>query len=263
LNEPSKAERRSVFLTAEWRHLAMVNYDVDPELLAPFVPVGTELDTWKGKCLVSIVGFLFCDTRVRGVAVPFHRRFEEVNLRFYVRRTAEEGRRRGVVFVRELVPRRAVAWIARLLYNENYAVARMGHAVRAAGDGPSTALSVAYWWSRHGRRSEMSLETRGDALLPESGSVEEFVSEHFWGYAPRRQGGTLEYRVDHPRWTVRSVAEARVNLDVRGLYGAPFEGALSGRPSSAFLADGSEVAVFSGFPLDARGSNEGGAGAGR
>ncbi len=74
------------FLTAEWRHLAMLNYEIDPVILRPFVPSGTELDSWNGKTYVSIVGFLFLKTRVRGLAIPFHQNFEEINLRFYVRR---------------------------------------------------------------------------------------------------------------------------------------------------------------------------------
>ena len=76
------------FLTARWRYLAMLNYEVPPEALAPLVPAGTELDSWQGKTFVSVVGFLFLDTRVLGIAIPGHRDFEEVNLRFYVRRKA-------------------------------------------------------------------------------------------------------------------------------------------------------------------------------
>ncbi len=54
-----KTDRSKVFLTAEWRYLAMFNYEVPPELLAPLVPRGTELDSWQGKVYVSLVGFLF------------------------------------------------------------------------------------------------------------------------------------------------------------------------------------------------------------
>jgi uncharacterized protein YqjF (DUF2071 family) len=86
------------FLTAEWRDLAMLNYEIDAAVLRPFVPAGTELDAWGGRTFVSVVGFRFLGTRVRGVPVPGHRDFEELNLRFYVRRVADDGPRRGVVF---------------------------------------------------------------------------------------------------------------------------------------------------------------------
>src|ERR1041385_5639833 len=89
------------FLTAEWTNILMLNYAVDPSLLEPLVPAGSALDMFEGKTYVSLVGFEFNRTRVLGFAVPFHQNFEEVNLRFYVRR----GLKRGVVFVRELVPR--------------------------------------------------------------------------------------------------------------------------------------------------------------
>src|SRR5262245_60741200 len=120
------------FLTAEWRHLVMLNYEIDPAALRARVPAGTELDSWNGKTFVSLVGFRVLRTRVLGVPVLFHRSsigkgisrtswgsFEEVNLRFYVRRRAPEGWRRGVVFVKEIVPKAAVAAVARWVYNEN------------------------------------------------------------------------------------------------------------------------------------------------
>src|SRR5215210_8688958 len=120
------------FLNAEWRYLVMLNYATDPALVAGYAPVGTELDSWNGTTVVSVVGFLFLNTRVLGVRVPFHHSFEEVNLQFYVRRQDTRGQwRRGVVFVKEIVPRRAVAMIARRFYNENYVAMPMRHAVDA------------------------------------------------------------------------------------------------------------------------------------
>ena len=108
------------FLTANWRYLAILNYTVDPRLLAPFVPLGTEIDFENGETFLSVVGFLFLDTRLLGLPIPLYRDFEEVNLRFYVRRKSADTWRRGVVFIRELVPRRAIALIARACYGENY-----------------------------------------------------------------------------------------------------------------------------------------------
>src|SRR5262245_30634025 len=122
-----------VFLTAEWRYLAMINYQVDPSILQASVPAGTELDQWRGRTFVSLVGFLFLKTRVLGLRIPFHENFEEINLRFYVRRRGAEGWRRGVVFIREIVPRQAIATAARIFYNENYAARRMSHRIEMDG----------------------------------------------------------------------------------------------------------------------------------
>ena len=230
------------FLRAEWRHLAMVSYAVDPALVRPLVPAGTDLDLFDGRCFVSMVGFLFLDVRVRGVSIPFHTRFEEVNLRFYVRRSAGGESRRGVVFVRELVPLPAVALVARLVYGERYSAVPMGHDL-AGG-------RVAYRWRHGGRWQSLQVEPAGEAALPGPGTQEEFITEHYWGYAAGRRG-TVEYRVSHPRWRVRGTRSAALDCDVERLYGAGFAGALSGPPSSAFVAEGSAVEVMAGARVGA------------
>ena len=240
---------RSAFLTAEWHNLAMLNFEIDPAVVLPFVPAGTELDDWRGRTFVSLVGFLFRDTRVLGIPVPFHRDFEEVNLRFYVRRQTSEGWRRGVVFIKELVPRAAVALTARFFFGEHYVVLPMSHRVEIA-NGDSVAMRhVSYRWRFEGRDHEIDITARGAAQEIAAGSEAEFVTEHYWGYARRRNGSTLEYRVDHPRWRAWTAPEARFEGDVAGLYGERLAQALSRSPASAFLADGSAVTVFTGMRL--------------
>jgi len=236
--------RERPFLTAQWRHLAMLNFEIDPKVLRPFVPVGTELDSWQGRTFVSIVGFLFLETRLLGVPIPYHRDFEEVNLRFYVRRRADEGWRRAVVFVKEIVPRTAIALTARLLYGENYVALKMQHGI----DGAPAARRVSYSWWLHGREHRISMSVDGEAQDVREGSEEEFVTEHYWGYV---RGGrrTTEYRVEHPRWRVSPATSARLDCDVAALYGSQFVEFLNAAPTSAFLADGSEVAVFRGVRL--------------
>jgi hypothetical protein len=218
----------------------MLNYAVDPEVLRPLVPRGTELDTWENGTCVSIVGFLFQNTRVLGVGIPFHRNFEEVNLRFYVRRKAQEGWRRGVVFVKEIVPRAAIALVARVLYNENYVALPMSHRIDA---------SVSYAWRFEGRENRLSLLPATEPRAMPEGSAEEFIAEHYWGYSVQRDGGTVEYKVEHPRWRVAVASEARLDCDVARLYGPAFAAALGKPPLSAFLADGSAVTVFRGVRL--------------
>ncbi|HSY19647.1 MAG TPA: DUF2071 domain-containing protein [Candidatus Acidoferrales bacterium] len=232
-----------VFLTAEWRHLAMLNYEVDAAILKPFVPAGTELDVWSGKNYVSLVGFLFLNTRVRGIPIPFHQNFEELNLRFYVRRKAEDGWRRGVVFIKELVPKAAIAFVARKFYNENYVALPMSHRIERAGD---AIKSAAYFWQFNGRQNHLKVETQGEAKPLVAGSEPEFITEHYCGYARQREGTTMEYRVEHPRWRVWESQAAEFQGDAVGLYGPQFGEVLGRPPASAFLAEGSEVAVFSG-----------------
>lgn len=225
------------FLTAEWRWLAMLNWEVDPDLLRPLVPRGTELDAWSGKTLVSLVGFLFLRTRVLGVPIPFHRSFEEANLRFYVRRVERGEVRRGVVFVKEVVPRFAIAAVARWVYNESYVCLPMRHA--------RDATSIEYGWGDCSVRARFD----GEPSLPSPGSEEEFVTEHYWGYAKQRDGSTVEYRVEHPQWRIWRASEPRAAGSFAQLYGEKLGAALARPPSSAFVAEGSEVVVRRGRPI--------------
>ena len=243
-----KINSTKVFLTAEWRYLAMLNYEIDPAVLAPFVPPGTELDFWNGKTFVSVVAFLFLDTRVGGIPIPFHRNFEEVNLRFYVRRKAEDGWRRGVVFIKELVPRSAIAFIARKFYNENYAALPMSHRIEKV---EADVKSVSYSWRFDGRENVLKLAVNGSAQPLVDGSLQEFITEHYWGYARQRDGSTMEYRVEHPRWRVWEAQRVEFDCAAASLYGEKFGQFLNQPPASAFLADGSEVKVYKGVKLPA------------
>ena len=236
---PSAAARQA-FLTAEWRDLLMLNYAVAPEQLAPFVPAGTVLDRWDGEAIVSIVGFRFVDTRVMGVAVPGHRDFEEVNLRMYVRRNAPDGPRRAVVFIRELVPRRAIAWVARLVYNEPYRTRPMRHWIVREG----LSQRLRYEWQTAGRWSGIEARTEGSSRPLAPGSEAEFITEHYWGYTRQRDGGTIEYEVAHPPWRVWDARAATLSGAVAETYGPEWAAALAGPPRSAFVAEGSRITVF-------------------
>lgn len=236
------ASRLRPFLTAEWRFLAMLNFRVDPAVLHPYVPQGTELDTWQGEALVSVVGFRFLDTRLLGLPVPFHRDFDEVNLRFYVRRHAANEVRRGVTFIREIVPRRAIAAIARLAYNEPYVSYPMRSRTPARSD-TEEGGGVEYAWHAGGRWQQLRVSTAGSPSHPPAESEAEFITEHYWGYTRQRDGGTVEYEVRHPPWRVWAATEASLDCDAAGLYGPAFAGCLSRAPCSAFLADGSAVSV--------------------
>lgn len=234
----------SIFLTAEWRWLAMLNYEVDPALVRRRIPQGTELDTWNGRTFVSVVGFRFLETRLFGVVVPFHRDFDEVNLRFYVRRRVPEGWRRGVVFIREFVPRAALAAVARLAYGEPYAAVRMRHRLE-----PERGR-VSYAWRCAGQWCALETCFVGDPKHPTEGTLEAFLVEHYWGYTSRHDGGSSEYRVEHPQWKLWSCESASLKCDVASVYGPEFVASLSGRPATAFVADGSAVQVHRGVQLD-------------
>ncbi len=217
----------------------MMNYRVDPALLAGYLPPGVELDFYEGESFVTLVAFLFLDTRVLGVAIPRHRNFEEVNLRFYVRRRSADTWRRGVCFIREIVPRPAVATVARIFYGEPYTVLPMKSEV-VHRDGQ---VRVVYRWRRGTRWEELTMTATGDLQTPGVGSHEEFIIGHYWGYTKTRTGCS-EYRIEHPRWKIWPASSANVKADIHALYGPQFAEPLAAAPASNFIADGSYVQVW-------------------
>jgi len=241
-DKESQFSPRRVFLSAEWRNLVMLNYEIDPDILRSRVPHGTEVDSFQGKTFVSLVGFQFLRTKLFGILpVPFHTDFEEVNLRFYVRRREGNEVRRGVVFIREIVPKRVVVQLARLIYGENYSYCPMRHDVRANG----TRRTAEYQWKLNSNWCTLHAEAAGDAALPKEQSLEQFITEHYWGYVSR-QGSCLEYRVSHEPWRVWTCATGSFEGNGEPLYGPELGGTLRRPPSSAFIADGSAVLVFAG-----------------
>jgi len=218
---------------------------VDPALLLPRIPAGTEMDRFEGRAFVSQVGFRFLRTRVRGIPIPFHRDFDEVNLRFYVRRSDGGVVKRGVVFIQEIVPRRAIAAVARWVYHENYRSLPMSHTVMDK----DTGRRVEYCWRLGHVSNRLVVSSKGAARNMTEGSLEQFIAEHYWGYAAQPNGGTVEYHVAHPPWRVWDVTNAEFSGDGGALYGPDFGAVLDGPPDSAILAEGSPVTVHAGNKL--------------
>jgi len=219
----------------------MLNYEVDPRILSQYVPAGTTLDSFDGKTYVSLVGFRFCRTRLFGsLAIPFHSNFDEVNLRFYVRREEAGESRRGVVFIAEIVPRYAIAATARLAYGENYRSLPIRHNIST----DASKKSVTYQRKFKSRWCALTAESSAAQALPQEGSLDQFITEHYWGYSAQRAGSTLQYHVAHDPWRVCSSATAKFQGDAAGVYGPDLGRILQSHPSSAFIADGSSVSVF-------------------
>jgi uncharacterized protein YqjF (DUF2071 family) len=227
------------FLTANWRYLAMLNYVVDPAILAPLVPLDTEIDYENGETFLSIVGFLFLNTRVLGLPIPLHRDFEEVNLRFYVRKKSADTWRRGVVFVREFAPRRAIALVARAFYGENYLALPMKHEIEHV----DLSVKVEYSWRRGPKWESLRMSGSGEPQKISAGSHADFITEHYWGYTCLRRRCS-EYRVEHSRWKIWNAESFELRADVAALYGDQFAETLSQPPRSAFIADGSAVEIL-------------------
>jgi uncharacterized protein len=226
------------FLTAEWLNVAVITFAVEEERLRPYLPRGVTIDALEGSARVSFVAFEFRRTRVRGLAIPRHIAFPEINLRFYVRHRGE----RGVVFIRELVPLHAIAAVARLLYNEPYQRVPMSCGAQPTEDG---GVRV---WHRFGRGSSVSMKGAADAVVPEAGSAEHWLTDHSLGVGRRRDGTTLLYNVAHPPWALREVEDLALEVDFGALYGPQWAWLRDATPSHLSLAVGSSITVSRPLP---------------
>lgn len=225
------------FLHTEWRKLIMINYEVDPEVLLAHLPYGTELDSWNGKYYVSIVGFKFLNTKVRGIKFPFHINFEQVNFRFYVKRKINNETRHGVVFIKEIVDKPVVKWMANTLYKENYVRLPMGHHWNKEDD----QWNINYRWKFKNKWNNIEVVAKDQLMDSENGSEEKFIAEHYWGYIKIDEKKAYEFRVEHSPWAIYPINHFNIDIDFVPVYGKNFEFLQSQKPSSVFLAEGSEV----------------------
>ena len=226
------------FLTAKWLDLIMANYIVEPSLLQEFVPNGTTLDLWNGECYVSLVSFKFVDTRVLGFKIPWHTNFEEVNLRFYVKRETKDEVKRAVVFVKEIVPRLAISLVARIFYGEPYETWQMSH--------QQSEQELTYIWGKGGKTNRVHVEKGAELGVPTENSHGEFIIEHYWGYTKRGAYRTDEYKVEHPKWNLFDVNYAEIDIDFGFTYGNKFGFLSETEPKTILLARGSDIAVYKG-----------------
>lgn len=227
------------FLTAEWRKLAIANYAIDKNLLIPYLPAGTELDLWNDTCYVSLIGFLFKNTKLLGFSIPFHANFEEVNLRFYIKYNDNGMIKRGVVFIKEIVPKFALSIVANTIYNENYEAMPMSHCLLENDD----TRSVQYKWRYKNNWQSFSIEANKALSEIQTGTEMEFITEHYWGYARYSADKTNEYEVKHPRWAQYRVRSFNIDVDFGLVYGSEFEFLNEQQPASVMLVEGSEISV--------------------
>lgn len=229
------------FLTAQWRRLAFANYKIDPEILKPYVPYKTELDSFGGNTYVSLVGFLFKDVRIKGIKVPYHINFEEINLRFYVRYLDGKQWKRGVVFIKETVPKPAITFVANTLYKEHYETSPM----RFLWNDTAEILKTEYALKKNKKWHSIKVESDSGTFKIAPGSEEEFITEHYWGYSRQNKNKTVEYEVTHPKWELHPVKDYEIDFDFGAVHGSDFKFLNHEKPSTVFLATGSKITIES------------------
>ena len=235
------SEKNGSFMKAEWNDLLFINYEINPELLQKHVPKGTEIDLWNGKCYISLIGFMFEDVKVLGIKIPYHINFEEVNLRFYVKRFEDGIWKRGVVFVKEIVPKHAITFVANTLYNEQYQTLPMRHERTI----DTNSRLFKYEWKKSNTWNSISVRTEKELIPIEENSEAEFISEHYYGYTISPRQKTVEYEVKHPRWHQYKVIDYAVNVDIELTYGKEFAFLQDLKADSCFVAKGSKISIES------------------
>ena len=239
LFHPFYLKKMAIFLKANWAHIIMANYEIAPEILQAYLPKGVELDLFEGKAYVSLVGFMFKNTRIFKVPIPYLGTFEEINLRFYVQRKEGGHTKRGVVFINETIPYRAVAWVANKLYKEHYTTIPTKHRI----DIGEHIKEIRYEWLQKKHWNSIQLTATVADKAMEAGSFEQFIFEHYYGYTKINEAETEEYRLHHPSWRVNKVIESVIDCDFGAMYGNDFEVLNDTLPAAIFIAEGSEVAV--------------------
>lgn len=237
----SSDDEKQSFMKAEWNDLLFINYEINPEILQKYVPKGTEIDLYNGKCYISLIGFMFEDIKVLGMKIPYHINFEEVNLRFYVKRFEDDIWKRGVVFVKEIVPKHAITFVANNLYNEQYQTLPMRHERTIQNN----QLHFKYEWKKNDNWNSISVQTENELLPIDEYSEAEFISEHYYGYSISPRKRTVEYEVKHPRWQQYKVIDYSINVDFKTVYGDEFSFLQDLKPASCFVAKGSKISIES------------------
>ncbi|MGB6152167.1 MAG: DUF2071 domain-containing protein [Pricia sp.] len=227
------------FLTADWKKLVFFNYKVDRNFLMPYLPVGTDLDVWNGDCYLSLVGMMFKNTRLLGIKIPYHINFEEVNLRFYVERQENGIRKKGVVFIKEIVPKPALTFVAKTVYDEKYETLPMAHSWVLE----EHKATIAYRWKKQGKWNSIQVEAEPKTHEIPSESETEFIIERYWGYARVDDTTSNEYEVKHPRWQISDIKEYRIDVDFGAVYGKEFDFLNYAEPSSVMLTKGSKISI--------------------
>lgn len=227
------------FLKAEWKKLILANYAVDENILKKYLPAKTELDKWNGTTYVSLVGFMFKNTKVLGLKIPFHVNFAEVNLRFYVKHKHEGKWKRGVVFIKEIVPRHAITFVANTFYKEHYATLPMRHLWEIKNNNQT----IEYAWKLNKKWHSFSVESEINKSIIEPESEAAFITEHYWGYTKINNKTTFEYEVTHPTWDQYKINNYKIDVDFGSIYGDEFKELNNLKPRSVMLAEGSAITV--------------------
>jgi len=228
----------NTFLRANWENLIMANYEIDPSVLEQYLPKGVELDFYNNKTFVSLVGFMFKKTSLFGIPIPFFGSFEEINLRFYVRKIENRKIKKGVVFINETVPFKIVALLANKLYKEHYISIPTKNSIVI-----SDHKHLKYEWKINNKWNAIAVKADTNQYEITKDTIEEFIFERYFGFTKLSDTSTQEYKIHHPKWMTHKIINSHIDCDFGSMYGDSFSGLNNQKPDSIILAEGSQVSV--------------------
>lgn len=226
-------------LRAEWNNIIMANYAVPKELLLPYVPYKTELDFFESETYVTLAGFMFLNTQMLGFDIPFHSNFEEVTLRFYVKSTRGLAAKRGVVFIKEIVPKYAITLLANTVFGQNYMTLKMKSFHQDMGD----HMETAYEWKHLDKWNKLTAKAGKRSTPIRQNRFNEFIADHYYGFRKNGETKTYQYEVEHELWETFNVIDYSVNCDFGSLFGNEFSILNKEKPKSVFMLKGSEIRI--------------------
>jgi uncharacterized protein len=230
---------RNNFLVANWENLVVATFETEKKLLQPYVPPGTELNDWNGRICMSLVGFMFTNTSLRGIPCPFFRSFEELNLRFYVRRKENNKWKKGVVFIKEIVPARLIGWAGKLLYRENFISLPMHHVFYTGNN----SQHVEYYWKVNKQTNYLKICSSLLPVISGINTLDSFICDHYTAFNKKGADQTISFAIQHNPWKVYPALTYDLRIDAQSLYGDAFAEAFNHKPLGVFLMDGSRTTV--------------------
>ncbi len=189
-----------------WDDLLFAHWRIPEEQLREVVPPQLAIDTFDGSGWLGITPFRLTNFRLRGtLPLPYFSSFLELNVRTYV--TVED--KPGIYFFSLDCESPVVVEAARRTYRLPYYRARM----RATDRG-------GWIWYRSARRDERhrpfvfeaKYRAAGDVSPPESGSLEDFLTERYCLYTLDERQDVRRAEIHHPPWPLQE-AEAEIELN--------------------------------------------------
>jgi uncharacterized protein len=178
-----------------WYDLLFAHWEIDPELIKPFIPKNLMLDTYKGKAWIAVVPFRMSGIRLRNMPqIPFTSKFPEINVRTYVTYQGKPG----VYFLSLDASNYLAVKVANSFFYLPYFLSEM--VVSSEGD------SIYYQSNRSRSKEEFRFKGKyqpiSDVFHAECGSLEYWLTERYCLYT-EKHNRLYRGEIHHKPWDLQ------------------------------------------------------------